>query len=316
MTIKNEMKIYAAPLQGYTESAWRNAHAEVFGGIDAYYTPFVRMEKGSIRNKDNREINVHNNKVGHLVPQVIASGAEEFRLLVDHVHAMGYNEVDLNMGCPFTMMANHGKGSGMLVSPDKVKEVLAVMQEMPDISFSVKMRLGWQDADEWKSVLPLLNESRVSQIVLHPRIGKQQYKGEVDKKGFAEFYAECEKPLVYNGDLCTLNDVDEVMNAWPDLRGIMIGRGLLANPALAAEIREGKCLTQSELYAKVAEMHRSIYLQYARTIEGGEAQLVAKLKTMWEYLLPDMDKKRRKAIQKSNKLDSYLRAVDEALAMN
>ena len=138
----------------------------------------------------------------------------------------------------------------------------------------------------------------------------------MDKKGFAKFYAECEKPLVYNGDLCTLNDVDEVMNAWPDLRGIMIGRGLLANPALAAEIREGKCLTQSELYAKVAEMHRSIYLQYARIIEGGEAQLVAKLKTMWEYLLPHMDKKRRKAIQKSNKLDSYLRAVDEARAMN
>ena len=311
--MKNNMKIYAAPLQGYTETAWRNTHAKVFGGVDAYCIPFVRMEKGGIRNKDKREINVCNNTAGHLIPQVIAADDKEFRTLAEYVHAMGYNEIDFNMGCPFPMMANHGKGAGILSYPDRLKRILDVMEEMSGICFSVKMRLGWQDADEWKSVLPLLNESCISQIVLHPRVGKQQYRGSVDKTKFDDFYAECEKPLVYNGDLCTLDDVDAVVDAWPGLHGVMIGRGLLANPALAEEIRQGECWTKDVLYAKVAEMHHGIYLQYAQQIEGGEAQLLAKLKTVWEYLLPDIAKKQRKAILKSTKLESYLKLVDEIL---
>lgn len=113
--------IYAAPLQGYTEAAWRNAHSEVFGGVDAYYTPFVRLEKGSIRNKDRRELLPEQNKVNRLIPQVVASEAEEFDQLVRMVTALGYREIDLNMGCPFPLIANRGKGSGLLAFPGSVE---------------------------------------------------------------------------------------------------------------------------------------------------------------------------------------------------
>ena len=175
------------------------------------------------------------------------------------------------------------------------------------------MRLGWQDADEWRQVLPLLNRSCVVQVTLHPRIGKQQYKGEVNHTAFKAFYEACELPLVYNGDLRTLEAVQELMEAYPRLKGVMLGRGLLADPSLARSIREGKAPDKATLYRQVAEMHRLMYEHYSRTIEGGEAQLLAKLKTMWEYLLPDMEKKPRKVILKSNRLDAYLRAVAEAL---
>lgn len=310
---QNIPAIYAAPLQGFTEAAWRNAHEQSFGGVDAYYTPFVRLEKGEIRNKDRKDVAKDRNTVGRLVPQLIASEPEELEQLVSFLRAQGYAEADINMGCPFPLIVNRGKGSGILPYPDKVEALLETMKRMPDFHFSVKMRLGWQDKDEWKRILPLLNRSCVRQVTLHPRIGKQQYKGEPDRESFLAFYEACELPLVYNGDLRTVADIQELTAAYPRLAGIMLGRGLLADPSLAASFRSGEVLCKEELYRKVADMHRQMYGQYSRSMEGGEAQLLAKLKTVWEYLLPDLDKKARKAILKSNRLEGYLRTVEDVL---
>lgn len=305
--------IYAAPLQGFTEAAWRNAHEQTFGGVDAYYTPFIRLEKDEIRNKDKREVLPQQNTVSHLIPQLVASEPEELNQLAGFLASQGYREIDVNMGCPFPLIANRGKGSGILPYPEKVAALLDAMRQLPEIRFSVKMRLGWLHADEWKQVLPLLNGSGVSQITLHPRIGKQQYKGEVNRVAFKEFYDSCELPLVYNGDLCTPEAVQELLEEYPRLKGVMLGRGLLADPSLALSVRKGQSPDKKTLYRQVSAMHGLMYEHYCRIIEGGEAQLLAKLKTMWEYLLPDIDKKSRKLILKSNRLDTYLRAVEEAL---
>lgn len=304
--------IYAAPLQGFTETAWRNAHEQSFGGIDAYYTPFIRLEKGTIRNKDKRDVSPEENTVSHLIPQIIASDAEELEQLVVFLSAQGYREIDVNMGCPFPLIVRRGKGSGILPYPEKVAVLLDAMKRFPEVRFSVKMRLGWEHADEWKQVLPLLNRSCVKQVTLHPRIGKQQYKGTVDREAFHSFYEVCELPLVYNGDLCTVSDIREVLVTFPRLKGVMLGRGLLADPSLAKAFREGP-MSEAEIRSRAYLMHRRMYLYYQRVIEGGEAQLLMKLKAVWEYLLPDLEKKVRKAILKSNRLDTYLRAVEEAL---
>lgn len=142
---------------------------------------------------------------------------------------------------------------------------------------------------------------------------KQQYKGEVNRVAFKEFYDSCELPLVYNGDLCTPEAVQELLEEYPRLKGVMLGRGLLADPSLALSVRKGQSPDKTILYRQVSAMHGLMYEHYCRIIEGGEAQLLAKLKTMWEYLLPDIDKKSRKLVLKSNRLDTYLRAVEEAL---
>ena len=311
--MKIDAKVYAAPLQGFTEAAWRNAHCRVFGGVEAYYTPFVRLEKGEIRNKDRREVSVSQNQVNSLIPQLIASEPDEMEQLVHFLLAEGYREMDVNMGCPFPLLTKRCKGSGILPHPDKVGGLLSVMSRFPEVSFSVKMRLGWQDADEWKALLPLLNESCVKQITLHPRIGKQQYKGTVDMESFTAFYDQCTLPLVYNGDLCSMDSISSVFQQFPRLKGVMLGRGLLADPSLAEAVMNGKVLERKQLYSKVLKMHELMFEQYARNIEGGDAQLLQKMKTMWEYLLPDLDKKARKAITKSTKLEVYRRAVEAAL---
>lgn len=309
---ENVPVIYAAPLQGFTETAWRNAHAQSFGGVDAYYTPFIRLEKGEIRNKDKRGVSPGENTVPRLIPQIIASEPDELEKLVTFLMIQGYREIDLNMGCPFPLIVRRGKGSGILSHPEKVAALLEAMKTFPEVCFSVKMRLGWENAEEWRKVLPLLNRSCVKQVTLHPRIGKQQYKGVVDMEAFRRFYEACELPLVYNGDLCTVTAVRDILEAYPRLKGVMLGRGLLADPSLAKAFRE-ELMSENEIKARTFRMHRLMYLYYQRIIEGGDAQLLTKLKAIWEYLLPDLDKKVRKAILKSNRLDTYLRAVEDAL---
>ena len=311
--MKMDTKVYAAPLQGFTEAAWRNAHSRVFGGVETYYTPFVRVEKGEIRNKDRREVSAAQNEIDNLVPQFIASEPAEMEQLVSFLLAEGYHTMDINMGCPFPLLTKRAKGSGILPHPEKVRALLEVVDRFPEVNFSVKMRLGWENPQEWESLLPLLNDSRIQQITLHPRIGKQQYKGTVDLDNFLAFYQQCSLPLVYNGDLCSLDSIRQIISQFPRLKGVMLGRGLLADPSLALAVQEGKVMEERELYHRVLKMHECMFNQYTQSIEGGDAQLLQKMKTMWEYLLPDMDKKARKAITKSTRLDKYLTAVETAL---
>ena len=311
-----DLTIFAAPLQGFTESAWRNAHEKIFGNIDVYYIPFIRVEKGTIRNKDLREVSHQANKVRRAIPQIIASTPPEVQTLIPYLSEQGYKEIDLNMGCPFPLIANRQKGSGILPHPEIVANLLQEIAHYPEIKFTVKMRLGWQSEEEWKQILPLLNHSCVQQITLHPRIGKQQYKGSTNLEMFKSFYELCELPLVYNGDLNTIEDIEKIKTLFPNIKGIMLGRGLLANPALAETLRTGKVYTYTELTRKIYDMHQLIEKELRQTIEGGDNQLLQKLKTMWEYLLPDMEKKSKKAILKAREITEYQKKINEALLLS
>lgn len=304
-----QLSIHMAPLQGYTEAAYRNAHAASFGGIAHYYTPFVRIEKDAFRAKDLRDIDPANNEVPHLVPQLIASTPEKAERMLHLFTEKGYKEADINLGCPFPLLAKRHQGSGILPYPDEVKNLLSIVNKFPQISISVKMRLGWEAPDECLHLAPILNALPLSQITLHPRLGKQQYKGSVDLKGFAAFYDVCQHPLVFNGDLLSVDDIRNIQERFPRLSGVMIGRGLLAHPELAWEYCQNTTLSSEEKKAKLQAMHSYVFRHYAERLEGGEAQLLSKMKTFWEYLLPDADKKQLKAIHKSSNLTKYEQAV-------
>ena len=307
------LPIHFAPLQGYTDDVYRRIHHDLFGGITTYYTPFVRMEGGGVRSKDMRDIRPEFNEGVPVVPQIIVKSMKEFEYLTNVVEEKGYQEIDINMGCPFPMQAKHGRGSGLLAHTDIIQEISQAIQEKKHLHFSVKMRLGWEDANECMTLLPLLNSLPLSHITMHPRLGKQQYKGEVDLEAFQRFYAECEKPLIYNGDLLTLEDIDTISNRFPRLGGLMIGRGLLANPALAIEYQQGAPLSPKEKIEKIRLLHADVFSQYGNLLEGGDLQLLTKMRTFWEYLLPDGDRKAKKVIHKTSKLSNYQAAVSNLL---
>ena len=307
------MKIYSAPLQGFTEAVWRNVHAAVFGGIDGYYTPFLRYEHGEIRNKDIRDVERKNNSVENLVPQVIAATPEEMRPLLELIANEGYTRVDINMGCSFPLQMRKRHGAGLLPYPDLVKDLMNVVALHPEFSFSVKMRLGCNSKDEWKELMPILNDAPLRHITMHPRLGVEQYKKPVDVDAFAEFYAACKHPVIYNGDLNTLADIQRIEQQFPALNGIMLGRGLLANPALGIEYREGCELTNSEQSNLVRRMHDEMFRQLTPRLQGN-TQLLGKMKPYWEYLLPSMLKRDKKAILKATTIEKYMNAVNEGLA--
>ena len=307
--MQKTLPIHFAPLQGYTDGIYRNAHAACFGGIDAYYTPFVRLEKGTFRHRDVRGIEPGNNQVPHLSPQLIAPTAEKAEKILSLFIEKGYKEADINMGCPFPILAKRHNGSGILPYPEEVQALLSLITKYPQISFSIKMRLGWEDPEECLKLAPIINELPLRQVVMHPRLGKQQYKGEVDLKAFEAFQHVCKHPLIYNGDINHIEDIHRIQEQFPGLAGMMIGRGLLANPALAWEYQQNRTLEFDEMKEKIQSMHTYVYEEYIEQLKGGDLQILNKMKAFWEYLLPNADRKLLKAIHKSTNLHKYTQAV-------
>ena len=307
--MQKTLPIHFAPLQGYTDVIYRNAHAACFGGIDAYYTPFVRLEKGTFRHRDVRGIEPGNNHVPHLIPQLIAPTAEKAEKILSLFIEKGYKEADINMGCPFPILAKRHNGSGILPYPEEVKALLSLITKYPQINFSIKMRLGWEDPEECLKLAPIINELPLRQVVMHPRLGKQQYKGEVDLKAFEAFQHVCKHPLIYNGDINHIEDIHRIQEQFPGLAGMMIGRGLLANPALAWEYQQNRTLEFDEMKEKIQSMHTYVYEEYIEQLKGGDLQILNKMKAFWEYLLPNADRKLLKAIHKSTNLHKYTQAV-------
>ena len=299
----NGRYIAFAPLQGYTDAVYRRAHHECVGGVDEYYTPFVRIEKGEIRKKDLRDTDPAANEGVPTVPQVIARDGDEFARLCDALQGQGWNRIDLNMGCPFPMQVKSGRGSGLLQHPERVEEIAREIQRRPEVTFSVKMRLGQESAEESMTLLPIINEMPLVHVTLHPRLGKQQYKGTVDMEAFGRFHEGCKHEMVYNGDLTELKIENGKLKFWAGakVKGVMIGRGLLARPWM---------LSEKEPQEVMRQMHERIY-RYAVENFCGDSQILSRLHAFWEYL--DIDRKAKKTIMKSTTLRRYDEAVACAL---
>lgn len=307
------LKILFAPLQGYTTSIYRKAHAEIFGGVDAYYAPFLRIENGKPREKDLRDLDAST------IPQIIANGVDEFKSLANALITKGYTEIDFNMGCPFPMQVNRHRGAGLLsdkqavqVIMDEIKKLSSAANGTAPVKFSVKMRLGQNSPDEAFALLPILNETPLAHITIHPRLGKQQYKGAIDFNAFERFYNECTHPLVYNGDITSVSQICEMERRYPKLTGVMIGRGLLAQPSLAAEYKglcDTNCAASSQCFlGKILQMHDIIF-DYACKTYQGDSQILSHIQIFWEYLEPNIPKKIFKRIKKAGKLNEYNEAI-------
>lgn len=300
------LPIYFAPLQGYTDDVYRRTHHDLVGGVAAYYTPFVRMEAGSIRSKDMRDINPENNVGTPVIPQIIFNSRKEFEYLVNRVEALGYKQMDLNMGCPFPLQAKHGRGVGILANEQVMDDIIEGIKAHTDIKFSVKMRLGWNDNTHALNVVRKLNSVEIEHVTIHPRTGAQQYKGCVDLDSFAALYQECENPIIYNGDLRTADDIHKIEELFPKISGIMIGRGLLGRPSLAKEYNENREINPLPL---LIDIHDALMQEYSRILKG-DTQMLNKMHTFWDFSQDLMDRKTYKKIVKSGNMKNYLAAVN------
>ena len=307
MTMDNNIKIpvLAAPLQGVTDNVWRMAQHSVFGGVDAYYAPFMRVERGEVRRKDLRDVEPDRNAGITLIPQILACQPDHALMMVDALKQRGYSRIDVNLGCPFPPIALHRKGSGMLAYPELAEALFTALAAVDGVEYSVKMRLGWDQPGQWRDILPLMDILKPVNIAVHPRIGKQQYKGDLDIGQFEALMAASPWPIVYNGGLRTVEDIEAVVSRYPNLAAVMVGSGLAANPGMFAPD------ATPDDYRR---FHDLLVDGYTDQLNGGEAQLVRHLQDIWQTFLPGTGHKLFKAIRKSRTLDQYQTAASAALA--
>jgi len=303
--------IHSSPLQGFTDFRFRNAFQQFFGGIDRYMAPYIKMNgKQEIKPGSERDILPANNRSLDLIPQIITKDADEFLFVANFVQKLGYNELNWNLGCPYPMIAKRGMGSGLLSMPEKINEILTRVCAETDIQVSVKMRLGYESPQEILHVLPVLERYRLANITIHPRIGKQLYRGEVDLNAFEECLRQTSNVIFYNGDITSVQNFREMKERFPAINNWMIGRGLIADPFLPAMIKADNPAYPEKRYEVFNSFHDALFSSYEEALSGPK-HLLMKMYSFWEFFIQSFPHtpKGLKKIKKAQSLNVYREVV-------
>ena len=307
------MDIYFAPMEGMTPPLLRTLHNEFFGGCDKYFTPFISTnENYSLNQKEKKDIDPENNKGLNLVPQIISNSAEQSAGYIMNISGKyGYNEININMGCPSGTVVSKNKGSGMLKDKKFLEEYMDELfsflydgkENVPDIS--IKTRIGFYSEDEHKELTDLILAHPVKQVIIHPRSRVRMYDGNTNLDAFTYMYDALKGAgigVVYNGDIKTPEDFDRIAKEYPDLDAVMIGRGLLSDPSLARRIKGGKCVDNEE-YLSYMEALLNGYTDQL----GNDKHILAKMKDLWNLARPAFsgNDKGYKEMCKAESVESY-----------
>lgn len=303
------MNYFFAPVQGHTDAAFRDAHAAAFGSHAEYFTPFLRCEKGEIRRKDMKDAESALSSSSIVTPQVIFRDADELNALVSTLVEMGHSRIDINMGCPFPLQTARGRGAATISRPECADAVKDVVLIHPDVVFSVKMRLGMEQPDEWKPLMETLNSLPLRHITLHPRTARDQYSGNLRMDSFQEFLSFSNLPVVFNGELHSPQDVKDIVERFPNIHGVMIGRGAIARPSIFAECIAGEEIPAKDRLTAMLQFHNSLLDHYQNSLIGGSHQVLDKIKPFWEYAENEIGRKAWKAIRKASNMAKYETAV-------
>lgn len=315
------MHIYFAPLEGITTYPYRNLHHKYFGGVEKYFTPFLAPgpEQG-MSVKEMRDVLPENNAGVPVVPQILTNRAGDFLLASKKLLEMGYREINLNLGCPSGTVTAKKKGSGFLLYPDDLDrffdEVFSdAAVRNGEFLVSVKTRIGKNEVEEWPELMQVYNRYPIHELTVHPRIQKEFYKGTPHLDVFTDILKESRNPVVYNGDLFTVEKVKEFREKFPTAGTVMIGRGLIRNPALAEMILQEETEPEADILPRIREFHDALFEHYRETMSG-DRNLLFRMKDLWSYMLaevPDSEKLAKK-IRKSQHVPEYLAAVEEVFA--
>ncbi|WP_372775792.1 tRNA dihydrouridine synthase [Mangrovibacterium sp.] len=275
-------QFFLAPLQGFTDFAYRKSYHSVFGGFDAYFIPYLSLGPGNkIRNSQYREVLPQNNQGIPVVPQILCSNVAELTMLATIIRDFGYEQLNLNLGCPYPMATNRGRGSALLEKPDELKRILDALFSDFNFKVSLKFRAGMTDERSIFQLIDLLKSYPTEQLIFHPRTANQLYKGTANRELFAEFSKELNCPLTYNGDIQSPDDLDSIKQLLPEQNSWMIGRGLLSNPFLLNQLNN-TLPSKTEQTRLKTEFHDLILEEYQRTFPD-EGQVLMKMKAFWSY---------------------------------
>lgn len=296
-------RLSLAPLEGITGWLYRQTHQELFPGLHRYYTPFFAPTADSpLTGRGLADMHPDHNRGVPVVPQLLTNRAEDFVAAARLLQDLGYEEVNLNVGCPSGTVVAKGKGAGFLARPQELDAFFDQVFRRLNLRVSVKTRIGVTDPAEWPALLEVFSRYPICELIIHPRLRADYYRGQVRQEAFAYAVAHTDLPLCYNGDLFSPQDCQAVARRFPTVSHLMLGRGLVCNPALARELQGGAPLRKEELLAfhdRLLEGYRALY--------SGDRPVLGKMKELWFYwsqLFPAPEKP-LKAMRKARNLTDY-----------
>jgi len=296
------MPVYFAPMEGVTDAIFRRVHHRCFSGVQKYFMPFISPSHSLTFSKRERfDMDPRQNAGVPVVPQILTNNADYFQAMALMLRDMGYTEINLNLGCPSGTVTAKGKGSGLLRTPDQLKALLDGIFAHPVLPISIKTRIGYESPAEWPGVLALYRQYPVHELIVHPRSRQEFYSGAPHR----ELLGELNMPYVYNGDLFTAADCRAFLAGHPGAAGVMLGRGLTANPALAQELTGGPKLTVDSLRS----FHDDLYTEYLRY--WPESAVVGRMHLIMKYFCGCFENSSRvqRMLRKSVTVQEYEQAA-------
>ncbi|MCI7443740.1 MAG: tRNA-dihydrouridine synthase family protein, partial [Clostridium sp.] len=301
------MKYYLAPMEGITGFIYRNAYEKFFHNIDKYFTPFIVANKSkSLKTKELRDVLPENNKCMNIVPQILTNDSEDFIITSKRLQQLGYNEVNLNLGCPSGTVVSKNRGSGFLALRDELDKFLEEIFTLENMKISIKTRIGKDNPEEFYELIKIYNKYPLEELIIHPRTRNDFYGNKPNLDVFKDALSLSKAEVCYNGDIFTVDNYNNLVNKFLKVRKIMLGRGILANPGLIGEIKDGTFIDKKVL----REFHDEILNNYIELFKE-EKNAIFRMKELWGYMIYIFsdNKKYAKKIKKAQKLKEYNEAV-------
>lgn len=307
------MPYFFAPLEGLTNHVYRTAHAAYFSPADAYFTPFLSPNQNhKFTSREKNDVLPENNSGLRVIPQLLTNNAAHFLLAADQLAALGYEEVNLNLGCPSGTVVAKKKGSGFLSVPEQLDAFLDEVFAHAPLKISLKTRLGRHETAEFPALLDIFNRYPIHQLTIHPRIQAEFYRGTPHLDLFSYAVQHSRAPLCYNGDLFSVQNVQDFTARFPQIDTLMCGRGALANPALFGALRGEKSPEKTQFRA----FHEELYGRYRENLSG-DKPVLHKMKELWLYMgcLFEGFDTCTKPLRKAQHLTDYESAVAKVFAL-
>lgn len=301
------MNLYFAPLEGLTDAIYRRVHYACFSGVTKYFMPFVSPSSSfSFTVREEADFSPTQNANVPVVPQILAKNPEYFLGMARIFRDLGYQEVNLNLGCPSGTVTGKGKGAGMLRDVDNLRRFLDAIYIAPPLPVSIKSRIGFQSMDEWPALLDVFAQYPIHEWIIHPRTRQEQYTGIPHQEILESALNRVHVPIIYNGDLFSASACASLAGRYPAIQGLMMGRGLAANPALAQQMQGGSPLTRDSLI----HFHEKLYREYLKS--WPETAVVGRMHLIMRYLgcCFDCPEKFHRAIRKATSVPDYQQAVE------
>lgn len=306
------MKYYLAPMEGITGFIYRNSYEKFFGGIDKYFAPFVVPNSSkSLKTKELRDVLPENNEGINLVPQILTNDSEGFISTARKLKQLGYNEINLNLGCPSGTVVGKKRGSGFLDHKEELDKFLEEIFKIDDMKISIKTRLGMDKPEEFYELIEIYNKYPMEELIIHPRTRQDFYGNKPNLEVFKDAISLSKNPVCYNGDIFTLEDHNKLIETFKEVDKIMLGRGILANPALMNEILNNEFMDKKVL----KEFHDEVFNKY-REVFNEDRNAMFRMKELWGYMIYmfSNNKKYAKKIKKAQKVVDYNQAVTSLFA--